>query len=365
MIGNDITLPILKVMKILKISLIVLAVLIAIPLIASLFAPTDFKAQGTVTIDRPRQEVFDYVRQVGNQRDFSVWFKMDPAIKIASEGTDGTEGFVLNWESEVVGDGSQTITRIVEHDSVLSILDFGFGEPPQGFFALKEVNQGQTEVTWGIVGKSSRPWNLVSLFMDMNKDFDTGVQNLKEVLEAESPSGGSTALLDYYRKTYNTLERSVASLTPGQLHYHPSDSVWSVSQCLEHIVLTEDMLFGLVKQYMEKPANPERRNEIKISDEDIKSMVTDRSKKFKAMESLMARGKYEDAGAALEALKEQRAEVLSFINDTPVSAMRDRVNDAPAGAVDVYQYLLFLAGHTARHTLQIEEVKASPGFPAN
>jgi hypothetical protein len=31
--------------------------------------------------------------------------------------------------------------------------------------------------------------------------------------------------------------------------------------------------------------------------------------------------------------------------------------------MDLYQGLVLLAAHTARHTLQIEEVMASPGFP--
>ncbi len=348
-----------------KIILLVLAVIIAIPLVAALFVPNDFKAQGTVRINKPRAEVFDYVRYVGNQQDFSVWFKMDPAIEATGEGTDGTEGFVLRWKSEVVGNGSQTITRIAEYDSILSVLDFGFGEPPQGFFALKELGADQTEVTWGIVGRSSYPWNLASALMDMNKDFQTGLQNLKEVLESAAPVDDSTALIRYYQETYGTLENSVASLSKSQLDYRPSDSVWSVGDCLEHIILTEEMLFGMVKEFMEKPANPERRAEIKYSDSEIKSSITDRSSKVKAMDALVASARFPDATTALDAMKRQRADILEFIRNTPVQAMRDRVQDAPGGAVDGYQFMLFLAGHTARHTLQIKEVKANVGFPKN
>ena len=34
------------------------------------------------------------------------------------------------------------------------------------------------------------------------------------------------------------------------------------------------------------------------------------------------------------------------------------------GALDLYQWVLLASGHTARHTLQIEEVKRSAGYPA-
>ncbi len=350
-------------MRTIKIIVIVLAVLLAIPLVAALFVPNDFRAHGTVTIDKPRHEVFDYVKYVGNQQEFGVWFKMDPQIKVIPAGADGTEGFVLRWESEVVGNGSQTITRIVEYDSILSKLDFGFGEPPQGYFALSEVDPGKTEVTWGIAGTSPYPWNLAGVFMDMNKDFETGLRNLKEVLESGDSNGDSTALIRYYNETYDVLEKSVASLNAAQLSYRPSDSVWSVGDCLEHIVLTEDMLFDMIQGFMGKPANPERRGEIKYSDSDIKFMMQNRSEKYKAMDALVAKGRYEDAVTALTALKQKRSEIHNFITSTPVDEMRNRVQDSPGGAVDVYQYMLFLAAHTARHTLQIKEVKASAGFP--
>jgi hypothetical protein len=48
---------------------------------------------------------------------------------------------------------------------------------------LKEISPNQTAVTWGITGKSPYPWNLMNLFMNMNKDFDQGLNNLKNVLK--------------------------------------------------------------------------------------------------------------------------------------------------------------------------------------
>jgi len=33
--------------------------------------------------------------------------------------------------------------------------------------------------------------------------------------------------------------------------------------------------------------------------------------------------------------------------------------------MDAYQWLLLISAHSARHTAQIEEVKADPNFPKN
>lgn len=59
-------------MKILKRVLLVLLIIIAIPFIIALFVSNDFQARSTILIDKPREEVFEYVRQVSNQEDFGV-----------------------------------------------------------------------------------------------------------------------------------------------------------------------------------------------------------------------------------------------------------------------------------------------------
>lgn len=353
-------------MKTLKKILIAVLIIIAIPLIAALFVSKDFKGASEITINKPKQEVFDYVKYVENQRHFGVWFQMDKDITTTSTGTDGTEGYKMEWKSKVVGDGSQTITKVFENDSVLSSLYFGYGEPAKGSFKLKELSANETSVTWSVSGKSPYPFNLMNLFMDMNESFEEGLENLKKVVEAqESPKNNTTIALDYYQETLDKLSNSVNELSEAQLHFKATDSTWSISQCLEHIIITEDMIFGMINGYMEQPENPERRTEIKLSDDEIIAIVTDRSEKFKAPEALIAKGKYADGKTAISDLETQRVDVLSFIKNTPIEALRNRVNDSPVGATDTYQSLLFMAGHTARHTLQIEEIKTNTDFPKN
>ncbi len=170
-------------MKILKKILIVLLILIAIPLIIALFVPKDFAAQSEITINKPKQEVFNYVKMLRNQDHFGVWQLSDPQMKKSEQGTDGQVGFKYSWDSEKLGKGSQTITRIVDGETIETALDFGFGEPSKAYFIVKEISTNQTAVKWGISGKSPYPWNLMNLFMNMNKDFEQGLKNLKAELK--------------------------------------------------------------------------------------------------------------------------------------------------------------------------------------
>lgn len=185
----------------------------------------------------------------------------------------------------------------------------------------------------------------------------------KEKSGTVSSSNGKEFVLDYYQKTFNNLQKDIKGLSQEQMQFKASPESWSISQCVEHMIVTEKMIFDMLKEGMKLPANPERRNEIAHSDEEIIAMVTDRSEKYKAPEMLQMPGKYNDPETALKDLENQRKEILEFIKNTSLDELRNHINDSPAGATDAYQSLLFLAGHTARHTLQVEEVKASPNFP--
>lgn len=171
-------------------------------------------------------------------------------------------------------------------------------------------------------------------------------------------------LLNYYEKTREHLEEITEDLSEAQLHYQTAEDRWSVAQILEHIVLTEQSLFGMTQELMRNSPAPERKSEVKATDEQLIMGVEDRSQKFQASADLQPTGKYLQISDALEAFEEQREEIVDFIEENSEEDLRNHITDSPFGAIDAYQSLLFIASHTARHTKQIEEVLADPGFPS-
>lgn len=170
-------------------------------------------------------------------------------------------------------------------------------------------------------------------------------------------------LADYYQQTFDALKKSTENLSTAQLRFKPAADKWSVGQCLEHIVTTEKMLFGFAKQAIEKPASPERRSEVKASDEDIIRGINDRSYKAKATDDLTGKNQLSKAEEALTALKNDRKAILDYLAGVNEEELRNHISDSPFGPVDGFQSFLFIAGHTARHTLQIEEIKSDKNFP--
>jgi len=172
-------------------------------------------------------------------------------------------------------------------------------------------------------------------------------------------------LLDYYQQTFDVLQKSVAGLSEAQLQFKSAPDRWSISQCLEHIILSEPALFEYAKKTLAQQPNPERKGDVKVTDDGVIKGMTDRSFKAKAPEEMSPKeaGKYRNAKSALKDLKKERKAILGYIKGISVDDMRNRITDSPFGPVDGYHSLLYIPAHTARHTLQIEEVKADPNFP--
>lgn len=172
-------------MKILKRILLGILALVVILLIVAAILPKTFSSERQIVINKPRSEVFEYIKYVKNQDNYGVWQLSEPDLKKAYEGNDGTVGFKYSWDGKKLGKGSQTISNIVEGEKLETKLDFGFGDPATSHLITKDAGAGQTTVIWGLSGKSPYPLNIMSLFFDVGDDFEKGLANLKAVLEKQ------------------------------------------------------------------------------------------------------------------------------------------------------------------------------------
>ena len=179
-------------MNILITILVAVFAFLALLLIIALFTKKAYSVEREITINKPRQDVFSYIKLLKNQDHFSKWASMDQNMKKAYKGTDGTVGFVSSWESEnkKVGKGEQEITKIAEGERVDYRLHFI--EPFEGlanaFMTTASVAENQTRVKWGFDSSMKYPMNIMLLFMNMERmigdDFATGLNKLKANLES-------------------------------------------------------------------------------------------------------------------------------------------------------------------------------------
>jgi len=177
--------------RVLKWLLLVVVFLVVLFLIIALFVKKEYSVERNVTINLPKQEIYDYAKYLKNQSEFSVWSKIDPNMKVEFRGTDGTVGFISAWESlnKEAGKGEQEIKAINEGNRI--DYELRFYEPMKStdnaYMSFAAVNDSVTTVTWGFYGKIKYPMNFMLLFMDMDamlgKDLEGGLVNLKSMLE--------------------------------------------------------------------------------------------------------------------------------------------------------------------------------------
>jgi uncharacterized membrane protein len=175
-------------MRIIKKILLFIAALIALLFIIPLFMSKDYKVEKSITINKPKTEIFNYIKSLKNQDNFSKWAKMDPAMKQYFTGTDSTVGFTSHWEgNDDVGKGEQEIKKIEEGKRIDFELRF---EKPmkdiaQAYMTTDSSGANQTLVKWGLTGHMTYPMNIMGLVMDkmVGGDFETGLANLKVLME--------------------------------------------------------------------------------------------------------------------------------------------------------------------------------------
>jgi len=168
----------------------IILALIALIGFLGLIAPKRYEVYRSIIIKRPISEVFEYLKFVKNQDHWSPWKKKDPDMKQTFEGIDGEVGFVSKWEgNKTVGSGEQEIKNIIHNDSIETELRFfkPWKSQSDAYLRVVDVNDEETKVIWGFSGKNKFPFSIFMLFMNMDKavgkDFDEGLQSLKQILE--------------------------------------------------------------------------------------------------------------------------------------------------------------------------------------
>ncbi|WP_222982094.1 DinB family protein [Flagellimonas meishanensis] len=154
-------------------------------------------------------------------------------------------------------------------------------------------------------------------------------------------------------------------LSEEQLNFKPSEGEWSIAECVEHIAISENAFEGFLKKTLAEGDNPALKDSLVFKDEQLMGVLTDRSNKVKTSEPFEPSGKFGSHEETVQAFLSKRNEHIEYIKTTE-DDLRNRFNqDLPFGTVDGFQVIIFAAGHSERHILQMEEVMAHVDFPSS
>jgi hypothetical protein len=173
----------------LKKSAAVLAALVVVILILATTKPDTFQVRRSASFKAAPDSIWPYLVDFHNWSAWSPWERLDTAMTRTYSGAPSGVGAVYAWSgNKKVGTGRMEITG-AEPDSSLTIaLDFftPFESHNTARFALA-ASGDSTTVTWTMSGPSPYISKVMSVFVSMDrlvgKDFETGLANLKTVVE--------------------------------------------------------------------------------------------------------------------------------------------------------------------------------------
>lgn len=159
--------------------------------------------------------------------------------------------------------------------------------------------------------------------------------------------------------------KAVTDLTDEQWKWKPAADRWSVGEVAEHIMLSETALFTKMQEAIGKPPNPEWEQKTKGKTELLLQVMAPRLGKAKAPEEIVPAGKLTRA-EIMSGFEKVRAKTMTFAEETQV-ALKEHTSEHPFqffNTLNAYQWLIYIPLHNMRHDKQIEEVKATAGFPS-
>jgi hypothetical protein len=175
-------------------------------------------------------------------------------------------------------------------------------------------------------------------------------------------------VLDYLDTRRAALTSIVATVPPGSRDRRSAPDRWSVAEVLEHLALVEGQVTGLLTKLIDSArasANgPDPETSAIVPTVDL-SRLLNRSQQVTAGEASQPRAGL-DATAAEAALTRQREALRALVVSADGLALAEVTSpNRLLGPLNAYQWVVFVAGHEARHTAQIEEIAAALEGPAS
>ena len=160
-------------------------------------------------------------------------------------------------------------------------------------------------------------------------------------------------------ETREALRNAIAGIPPEKHSVRPSDERWSVAEVVEHLGMVESRIAHMIAEKIDvarQSGLPAETDATPVAPMMDINAVINRSKPITASEASQPRaGLSTDDG--MKILTERRSALRDAVTAADGLALGTvEIPHARLGTLNVYQWLIFLAGHEARHTDQIREV---------
>lgn len=157
------------------------------------WASKEFNISRTVVINRPKEEVYNFVRQLKKEHSWMPWFANEYKGKLKYKGEDGKLDAMLYWKGHKhFYEGTQKIIKLNQGKLIETrfLIVKPFRLVLLEYKGLKEIDENKTKMVWGIRGGLGFPLSVMALIHPVDKaygkDLEEGLKNIKSVLEVKN-----------------------------------------------------------------------------------------------------------------------------------------------------------------------------------
>ena len=174
----------------------------------------------------------------------------------------------------------------------------------------------------------------------------------------------------FLEQTQNAVTGATKGLSEAQWRFKPAPDRWSIAENLDHIVIVQERVLGpILDQLANAPAPPADRDYQQV-DRIVINQFSNRLARFQAPEFVYPANEI-NPGELLKRLVANYARLAECLESRlglrqhvlPAAPLK-AVSNGAYEVMDGYQWILAAAAHTERHTKQMLEVMAEPGYPA-
>jgi len=197
----------IHVMKALKIIGIIVAVLVAAILIVPLFSPATVVVSSSIEVSLEPEQLFPSLASFEGRESWDPWLTTDSTASADITSKPGYVGSTYAWEGEAVGTGIMEVISVKENAYIESHLWFGAAEEAALVEWQFEQVDGGTQLEWSFTQDTKYPFGRLGMMIGagfLQKAFDQGLANLKEVMEANPPKPSPMGELGQAWRTLTT-----------------------------------------------------------------------------------------------------------------------------------------------------------------
>ena len=171
-------------------------------------------------------------------------------------------------------------------------------------------------------------------------------------------------VLEYLDTTRFELGKAVDDVPATRREERPQTDRWSAAEVLEHLSIVESRIVQMIAGKIAAAKDAGLGPEVEASpvlDSINRARITDRSRRVTAPDMIQPQSAG-DAASVWSALQQSRASLREAILAGDGLALSEVTQQHPVlGLINLYQWIIFVGSHEARHTAQVREIASEFG----